>query len=209
MSMEWWNFQGQLPPILWDIDHYCGCCHSFLLLNLLRFSLACDCRSFRPDNADKFDPQWHLEVVTGYAGASRIISWVMPGVSQLRPRHGQHISPQNHWNFNWNKVMFGVLFPEQGCLAQFLTGLSFWILKLPPEDLDGIGWGEMGRFQQNYSPGRSPECHRRTRTDPRLWKALTESSSFLRWTSTYKCTKGWGSIPWPHRHKKCLTLGNA
>ena len=37
-----------------------------------------------------------------------------------------------------------------------------------PEDLDGIGWGEMGRFQQNHSPGRSPECHRRTRTDPRL-----------------------------------------
>ena len=90
----------------------------------------------------------------------------------------------------------------------FFTGLSFWILKLPTVR---FGWYWLGGdwYQQNYSPGRSPECHRRTRTDPRLWIALTESSSFLRWTSTYKCTKGWGSIPWPHRHKKCLTLGNA
>ena len=170
-----------------------------LVLNLLRFSLACDSRSFRPDNADKFDPQWHLEVVTGYAGASRIISWVMPGFRNLGQGMANIYHPKTTGISTENKVMFGVLLPEQGCLAQFLAGLSFWILKLPPLDVDGIGWGEMGRFQQNYSPGRSPECHRRTRTDPRLWIALTESSSFLRWDA----------IPWPHRHKKCLTLGNA
>ena len=60
--------------------------------------------------------------------------------------HGKGMAeyPPNQWYFNLNRVMFGVLVSEQGCLTQFKTKAGYYRITILDAEtapkIFGFGW---------------------------------------------------------------------
>eukprot|EP00434_Breviolum_minutum_P014708 symbB.v1.2.012970.t1/scaffold908.1/size153097/3 len=121
---------AELPPAIEQAD--------FLDI-ALRFSLACDCRSFRPDNADKFDPQWHLEValqnVIEEPERTRLLQCLLgrddlalQPSEDLQRRFFRAVGRQLHTFESWTMFHLQELMHWDGGMKRLKEGITSWTI---------------------------------------------------------------------------------
>jgi len=121
---------AELPPAIEQAD--------FLDI-ALRFSLACDSRSFRPDNADKFDPQWHLEValqnVIEEPERTRLLQCLLgrddlalQPSEDLQRRFFRAVGRQLHTFESWTMFHLQELMHWDGGMKRLKEGITSWTI---------------------------------------------------------------------------------